>query len=60
MTYKKAWGIDITDRVRPYLQGRWIKIPALELPAGNHAVEISIMNQREEATRMTFSVTVQD
>lgn len=42
LTYKRLWGIDITSRVRNYLTGTTIDAPGVELPAGEHTVEIYV------------------
>jgi hypothetical protein len=42
LEYKKAWGIDITNRVRELITGSRIDVAESELPQGRHTVEIQI------------------
>jgi hypothetical protein len=56
--YKKAWGIDITDRIREYITGTVIDVEETELPRGRHTVEIEIADTAENLSRQIFTVTV--
>ena len=58
LEYKKAWGIDITDRVRDYIQGSVIDVKESELPTGRHTVEIEIADVEHNLSRQTFTVIV--
>jgi len=60
VVYKKAWGIDITRRIRPYVDAHAIRIPSLELPAGDHSVKISILDHDRVRHEAVFSVTIRD
>lgn len=57
LTYKKLWGIDLTDRVQDYIQGASIKAPEVELPEGRHTLEIYI--EDSEANVSTRLITVE-
>lgn len=58
LEYKKAWGIDITDRVRDYVSGTVIDVADSELPSGRHTVEIEIADVQENLSRQIFTITV--
>jgi hypothetical protein len=58
LEYKKAWGIDITDRVRDYIDGTVIDVAESELPTGRHTVEIEIADVENHLSRQVFTVTV--
>ncbi len=58
LEYKKAWGIDITDRVRDYITGTVIDVAKSELPSGRHTVEIEIADTEDNLSRQTFTVIV--
>lgn len=58
LEYKKAWGIDITDRVRDYVVGTAIDVEESELPTGRHTVEIEIADVEDQLSRRVFTVTV--
>lgn len=42
VTLMKLFGIDITDRVRPYASPAGIQIPDAKLPSGKHTVRITV------------------
>ena len=58
LEYKKAWGIDITDRVRDYINGTVIDVKESELPTGRHTVEIEIADVEDNLSRQIFTVIV--
>lgn len=58
LEYKKAWGIDITDRVREFITGTKIDVEESELPTGRHTVEIQIADVAENLSRQIFTVTI--
>lgn len=60
VVYKKAWGIDITRRIRPYVDDHTIRIPSLDLPAGKHSVEISILDRDRVRHEAVFTVLIRD
>jgi hypothetical protein len=59
LEYKVAWGIDITDRVRDFVDGRQIDVAESELPEGRHTVEIQIEDVEGNESSRLFTVTVQ-
>ncbi len=58
LEYKKAWGIDITDRVRDFIKGTIIDVRESELPRGRHTVEIEIADVAQNLSRQIFTVIV--
>lgn len=42
VTYLKLWGIDITDRLKPYISGDVIDVPQADIPEGDHSIRIEI------------------
>jgi hypothetical protein len=58
LEYKRAWGIDITDRVRDYVAGTSIDVAESELPRGKHTVEIQISDTDGNRSQQHFTVTV--
>ncbi len=58
LEYKKAWGIDITDRVREFITGTVIDVKESELPPGRHTVEIEIADVAKNLSRQIFTVIV--
>ena len=58
LEYKMAFGIDITDRVRDYVEGNRIDVDESELPTGRHTVEIRIEDTEGNGSSEQFTVTV--
>lgn len=58
LEYKVAWGIDITDRVREFIDGTGIHVAKSELPAGRHTIEIQIDDVGGNRTARIFTVVV--
>ncbi len=58
LEYKKAWGIDITSRVRDYIAGTVIDVKESELPTGRHTVEVEIADVADNVSRQIFTVTI--
>ena len=58
LEYKKAWGIDITDRVLEFITGSGIDVAESELPRGRHTVEVQISDVEKNFSRQVFTVIV--
>ena len=58
LEYKRAWGIDITNRVRAYIEGTVIDVAESELPRGEHTIEIRIRDTAGQRSHRLFTVTV--
>ncbi len=56
--YVKLWGINITDRVRPYATPEGIQVENAKFPTGNHTVKISIADIAGNFSSRTFSVKI--
>jgi len=48
--YIKFFTIDITDRVKPYIEGNRIHVTQAEFPKGEHTVEIYVEDQHGKAS----------
>ncbi len=58
IVYQKLFGIDITDRVRPHINGNHIDAQKVKFPKGDHEFEIIIEDANEIETSKFFSVHV--
>jgi hypothetical protein len=58
LEYKRAWGIDITSRVRGYIDGLALRIAQAEVPPGRHSVEIRIRDIGSNLSARILTVTV--
>jgi len=58
LTYKKLWGIDLTDRIIEYIEGDSINAPEVELPEGTHTLEIYIEDTDENVSIKLITVEV--
>ena len=58
VTYMKNPAIDITDRVKPYLQDGGIDISAAELPPGNHLIRVDVKDSEGRVTTSLLNLTV--
>jgi hypothetical protein len=59
VVYKKAWGIDITSRIREYIQPDSIRVPNADFPPGKHTVKIYIEDVEKNPSSRHLTVTVQ-
>lgn len=48
--YIKFFTIDITDRIKPYIEGHRIHAPKAEFPKGNHTVELYVEDTQGKAS----------
>lgn len=56
--YVKLWGINITDRVRPYTTKEGIQVENAKFPSGNHTVKISIADLTGNFSSRVFTVKI--
>lgn len=59
LVYPRAWGVDITDRVRAYVAGAAIEVDRSEPPHGRHTAEIQISATQGNTSRQRFTVTIE-
>jgi hypothetical protein len=59
VTYLRASNIDLTQRVRPFVQRTRIDIPEAEVPPGQHAIPIELKDSagRPAAVNIILAVT---
>jgi hypothetical protein len=50
VTYLRLLGIDITDRVRPYVNENGIEVDNVEIPPGEHRIELEIKDRQGHDT----------
>lgn len=58
VTYLKQPNVDLTSRVRPYVQPAGIEIPDAEAPPGQHFVRVEIQDSEGRRTVTTFLLNV--
>jgi hypothetical protein len=58
VTYMKNPAIDLTDRVKPYMQDGGIDIGQAELPAGNHIIRVDVKDSEGRVTTSLLNLTV--
>jgi hypothetical protein len=58
VTYLKQPNVDLTSRVRPYVQPAGIEIPDAEAPPGQHFVRIEIQDSEGRRTVTTLLLNV--
>ncbi|MFL6817192.1 MAG: hypothetical protein ACJ8EF_04545 [Bradyrhizobium sp.] len=58
VTYLRASNIDLTERVRPFVQRTGIDIPEAEVPPGQHAIRVELRDSdgRPAAVNLMLSV----
>jgi hypothetical protein len=58
LTYLKTPSVDLTDRVRPFVQATGIDIPDTELPPGDHMLRLDIRDQDGRIGSTVFDLKV--
>ena len=56
--YLEIWDVDITEKIRPYIRGNSIVIPQMNLPKGNHKIEIKIRDYQKNQSIQTLQIHV--
>jgi hypothetical protein len=57
VTYLKGFGIEITDKFIPYIQGNRVKMEDAYMPyGGRHSVEVYLEDLDGNASRRTFTI----
>jgi len=58
ITYLKLFGIDITDRMKPYITPTGLHSANAKLPPGDHSIEIAVQDDSGRKTTQRFSFKV--
>jgi len=58
VTYLRGPNIDLTERIRPYIQPAGIDIPDAEVPPGEHAIRIELKDSEGRAATTHFLLAV--
>jgi hypothetical protein len=58
--YLEIWDVDITEKIRPYIRGNSIVISQMNLPEGNHKIEIKIRDYQKNESIQTLQIQVRD
>lgn len=56
--YLKLFGIDITDRLRPYVAGEAIDVPEADIPTGDHSIRVDIKDTTGRQSSQVFRFMV--
>lgn len=59
VTLMKLWGIDITERVRPYASLDGIHMTHADFPKGQHTLKIAIADNEGHVSSRTMTVMIQ-
>jgi hypothetical protein len=59
VTLMTLWGIDITERVRPYASREGIHVNHMDFPKGQHTLKITISDDEGHASSRTMIVLIQ-
>lgn len=58
VVYLKLFGIDITDRLRPYVNGQAIDVPEADIPVGDHSIRVDIKDSNGRQSSQVFRFIV--
>jgi hypothetical protein len=58
-TYLRTPNVDLTPRIKPFVNATGIDVPAAELPPGDHMVRIDIMDSDGRAATASFVLKVE-
>jgi hypothetical protein len=58
-TYLRTPNVDLTPRIKPFVNESGIDVPAAELPPGDHIVRIDIKDSDGRAATTSFTLKVQ-
>jgi hypothetical protein len=58
VVYLKLFGIDITDRLKPYVVGEAIDVPEADIPTGDHSIRVEIKDSMGRASQQVFRFVV--
>jgi hypothetical protein len=58
VVYLKLFGIDITDRLKPYVNGQAIDVPEADIPVGDHSIRVDIKDSNGRQSSQVFRFIV--
>jgi hypothetical protein len=58
VVYLKLFGIDITDRLKPYVNGETIDVPEADIPTGDHSIRVDIKDTAGRQSSQVFRFIV--
>jgi hypothetical protein len=58
VTYLKSPEVDLTDRVKPFVQASGIDMPGAELPPGDHVLRVNIKDTDGRTGTTSFTLKV--
>lgn len=58
VTYMKSPAVDLTPRLKPFVQPTGIDMPDAELPAGDHMIRVDVKDSDGRAGTQTFTLKI--
>jgi hypothetical protein len=58
VTYLRGPNIDLTERIKPFVQSTGIDIPDAEVPPGEHAIRVDLKDSEGRPATVSFSLAV--
>jgi hypothetical protein len=58
VTYKKTPLIDLTQRMKPFIQASGINLDSAEVPAGEHRIRVDVKDSKGQAGMLEFTIKV--
>jgi hypothetical protein len=58
VVYLVLFGVDITDRLKPYIAGNGIEAPEAEIPDGDHSIRVDIKDTSGHLSSQVFHFVV--
>ena len=58
VTYLRLWGIDITDRIKPYLSTQGIDVDNADIPPGEHSIELEVRDTLGRVIKQVLKLSV--
>ena len=58
VTYMKNPAVDLTPRLKPFVQPTGIDMPGAELPAGDHLIRVDVKDSDGRAASTSFTIKI--
>jgi len=58
VTYMKTPAVDLTPRLKPFVQPTGIDMPGAELPAGDHLIRVDVKDSDGRAASTSFTIKI--